>query len=81
MITNMLWPFKLKMAVDCLNIFMGNHEGISLKKVFSGVHTDLDFHDVHVFKCPVFILCQRLQSGIGGPLKWDPWECVGIYLG
>jgi hypothetical protein len=77
----MLWPFALKMAADRLNTFMENNEGLSPNEVLSGVRADLDFRDFHVFGCPVFVLDQRLQSGIGGPPKWDPRARVGIYLG
>ena len=81
MITIMLWPFSLKMATDRLNNFMKNNEGLSPNDVLSGVRADLYFRDFHVFRCPVFVLDQCLQIGIGGPLKWDPRAHVGIYLG
>ena len=81
MITNMQWPFSLKMAADWLNTFMENNEGLSPNGFLSGVRADLDFQGFQVFGCPVFVLDDCLQSGIEGPPKWDPRARVGIYLG
>ena len=77
----MLWPFALKMEADRLNTFMENINGISPNEVLSGVRADLDFRDFHVFGCPVFVLDQRLQIGIGGSPKWDPRARVGFFWG
>ena len=37
--------------------------------------------DFHKFGCPVYILDAKLKNvGGGGPPKWDPRACIGIYL-
>ena len=81
MITNMLWPFALKMAAERLNNFTENAEGLSPQEVLSGCKNEIDIRDFHTFGCPVFVLDHRLQGGLGGPPKWDPRARVGIYLG
>ena len=81
MITNMLWPFALKMTADWLNTFMENNEGLSPNEVLSGIWAELDSRGFQVFGCPVFVLDHCLQNGIEGILKWDPRARVGIYLG
>ena len=81
MITNMLWPFALKIATERLNYFSENKDGLSPQEVLAGVRTTIDIRDFHTFGCPTFVLDHRLQGGVGGPPKWDPRARVGIYLG
>ena len=72
MITNMFWPFALKLAAERLNYFTENADGLSPQEVLSGCKAETDIRDFHTFGCPVFVLDHRLQGGLGGPPKWDP---------
>ena len=81
MITTMLWPFALKCAADRLNKFSQNKDGFSPEELLCNMRYDINVGDRHTFGCPVFVLDHRLQGGPGGPPKWDPRACVGIYLG
>jgi hypothetical protein len=79
-ITEDLWPFALKMAVDVHNATPGI-SGLSPDKIFSGHKTSrCRLKDFHPFGCPVFVLEASLQNGHKIP-KWKPRSRMGVYLG
>jgi hypothetical protein len=81
-ITTMLWPFALKEAAFRLNRLSLRTNGRSCEATFFNIDKDLfDTSTLHVFGSPCFVLDSRLQSGIAGPLKWEPRSQLGIYLG
>ncbi len=62
-ITEDLWPFALKMAVDVHNATPGI-SGLSPDEMFSGQKsTKSRLNDFHPFGCPVFVLEASLQNG------------------
>ena len=62
-ITEDLWPFALKMAVDVHNATPGS-SGLSPDEIFSGHKTTrCRLRDFHPFGCPVFVLEASLQNG------------------
>jgi hypothetical protein len=66
-----LWPFALKLAVDIHNSTPGI-SGLSPDEIFSGnKSTKSKFKDFHSFGCPVFVLEASLQGGHRIP-KWKP---------
>ena len=79
----MFWPFDLVEATDRMNNLHVDMHGQTPEMKFSktiDLYTRLNHF--HTFGCPVYILDARLQSvGGGGPPKWDPRACPGIYLG
>lgn len=79
-ITEDLWPFALKMAVDVHNA-TPNSSGLSPDESFSGHKTTrCRLKDFHPFGCPVFVLEASLQNGHKIP-KWKPRSRMGVYLG
>jgi len=75
-----LWPFALKLAVDIHNSTPGL-SGLSPDEIFSGhKSTNSKFKDFHPFGCPVFVLKASLQDGHRIP-KWKPRSRMAIYLG
>jgi len=79
-ISEELWPFALKLAVDIHNSTPGV-SGLSPDEIFSGhKSTKPCFPDYHPFGCPVFVLEASLQDGHCIP-KWKPRSRMAIYLG
>jgi hypothetical protein len=79
-ISEELWPFALKLAVDVHNSTPGV-SGLSPDEIFSGrKSTKPRFPDLHPFGCPVFVLEASLQDGHCIP-KWKPRSRMAIYLG
>jgi len=79
-ITEDLWPFVLKLAVDIHNSTPGS-SGLSPGEVFSGQKSTKNrLADFHVFRCPVFVLEASLQDGHKLP-KWKPRSRMAVYLG
>jgi len=75
-----LWPFALKLAVDIHNS-TPTISGLSPDEIFSGQKsTASKFKDFHPFGCPVFVLEASLQDGHRIP-KWKPRSRMAIYLG
>ncbi len=75
-----LWPFALKMAVDVHNATPGP-SGLSPDEIFSGHKSSRNrLKDFHPFGCPVFVLEASLQNGHKVP-KWKPRSRMAIYLG
>ncbi len=63
----------------CLSL---RSDGRSCEATFFNVDKDLfDPTTFHVFGSLCFVLDSRLQSGIAGPLKWEPRSRLGIYVG
>jgi hypothetical protein len=62
-ITEDLWPFALKLAVDIHNSTPGP-SGLSPDEIFSGQKSTKNrLADFHTFGCPVFVLEASLQDG------------------
>jgi hypothetical protein len=79
-ISDELWPFALKMAVDVHNTTPGS-SGLSPTEIFSGQKSSrCRLRDFHPFGCPVFVLEASLQNGHKIP-KWKPRSRMAIYLG
>jgi len=79
-ISDELWPFALKMAVDVHNSTPGS-SGLSPTEIFSGQKSSrCRLRDFHPFGCPVFVLEASLQNGHKIP-KWKPRSRMAIYLG
>jgi transposase InsO family protein len=79
-ITEDLWPFALKLAVDIHNS-APTISGLSPDEIFSGhKSTKNRFRDYHPFGCPVFVLEASLQDG-HRIAKGKPRSRMGIYLG
>jgi len=79
-ITEDLWPFALKLAVDIHNSTPGT-SGLSPDEIFSGQKcTRNRLADFHTFGCPVFVLEASLQDGHKLP-KWKPRSRMAVYLG
>jgi hypothetical protein len=79
-ITEDLWPFALKLAVDIYNSIPVT-SGLSPDEIFSSQKsTKSRLRDFHPFGCPVFVLEASLQDGHRIP-KWKPRSRMGIYLG
>jgi hypothetical protein len=79
-ITEDLWPFDLKLAVDIHNSTPTLID-LSPDEIFGGQKsTKNNFRDLHPFGCPVFVLEASLQDGHRIP-KWKPRSRMGIYLG
>ena len=69
-ITQDLWTFALKLAVDVHNNTPGV-SGLSPIDIFSGSFEKNRHLDFHPFGCPVFVLEASLQNGHKIP-KWKP---------
>ena len=80
-ITQVLWPFALKMACDNYNNFHLNNDGKSPIERLTGCSHSFQFQDFHTWGCPVYVLDSRLQSGIKGVPKWEPRSRLGIFVG
>ena len=79
-ITESLWPFALKLAVDVHNATPGDTD-LSPDEIFSGVKSSrCRLKDFHPFGCPVFVLEASLQNGSKIP-KWKPRSRMAVYLG
>ena len=77
-----MWPYTLKEATYWLNRLSLCSDGCSYKAAFFNVDKDLfNLTTFHIFGSPCFVLDSRLQSGIAGPLKWEPRSRLGIYVG
>jgi hypothetical protein len=75
-----LWPFAMKLAVDIHNSTPGI-SGLSPDEIFSGnKSTKSKFKDFHSFGGPVFVLEASLQDGHRIP-KWKLRSRMAIYLG
>jgi len=79
-ISDELWPFALKLAIDIHNSTPGP-SNLSPNEIFSRhKSTKNRFWDLHPFCCPVFVLEASLQDGHHIP-KWKPCSRIVIYLG
>ena len=79
----MFWPFALVAAADRMkNLHVDMHGQTPEMKFLKTIGSSTRLSHFHMFGCPVYILDARLQSvGGGGPPKWDPRSCLGIYIG
>jgi hypothetical protein len=78
-ITQDLWTFALKLAVDVHNHTLGISSS-SPTRIFSGIRDKNRLQDFHLFGCPVFVLEASLQNG-HKISKWQPRSKMGVYLG
>ena len=80
-ITTILWPFAFQEAIWRDNTMKIGNDGKTLLERLSGTTQRISMDNLHTWGCPVYVLDARLQSGKGGPPKWDPRSCLGIYVG
>jgi hypothetical protein len=59
-ITETLWPFALKLAVDIHNKTPGPSD-MTPEEIFTGIKQRNKFLDFHPFGCPIFVLDPSLQ--------------------
>ena len=78
-ITQDLWPFALKLAVDVHNNTPGP-SGLTPTEIFCGAKDRNRLADFHPFGCPVFVLEASLRQGHKLP-KWQPRSRMAVYLG
>jgi transposase InsO family protein len=79
-ITEDLWPFALKLAVDIHNSTPGS-SGLSPDEIFTGQKSNKNrLADFHTFGCPVFVLEASLQDSHKLP-KWKSRPRMAVYLG
>ena len=78
--TTNLWPFGLKLAMDTHNHLFFNEQGQSPISIVAGVEEEIQILDYHPFGCPVFVLDEKNQSGLGGTPKWDPKLRAGVCI-
>ena len=79
----MLWPFALVTYSDTMNYIHADMNGKTpnMKFLDTGGSTTRIIN-FHTFGCPVYILDDLLKPVAGGcTTKWDPPDCLGIYLG
>ena len=81
-ITIMIWPFALVASADRMNNLHVEMNGKTPERQISDtIESTTRLSNFHTFGYPVYILDASLQSvGGGGPPKWDPQACLGIYL-
>ena len=79
LITETLWPYALRLAVDLHNHTPGV-SGLTPEEIFTGIKHRNRLADFHSFGCPIFVLDPTLQQGHKIP-RWKPRSRVGIYLG
>jgi hypothetical protein len=77
-ITVLLWPYALKLAIDIHNATPGS-SGLSPAEIFAGTKDRNRLADFHAFGCQVFVLEARLQAGHKIPM-WEPRSRMAIYL-
>jgi len=80
-ISSILWPFALATVIDLHNNLHLNEGGLSPLEILSGFKQEIEPSDCHTWRCPVFVLDEKNQSGSIGPPKWEPRSRAGIYLG
>ena len=66
------WPFSLKMANDAINESpsLQNKDVHSPLQIFSNIEVQPNTKHWIPFGCPVYVLDDSLQSGIGVHNKW-----------
>jgi hypothetical protein len=69
-ISDTLWPYALRLAVDLHNSTPTN-SGFTPKEIFTGLKGRNSLPDFHPFGCPIFILEPSLQQGHKIP-RWKP---------
>ena len=60
---------------------MGIAQRHSPEEKLSGISVKQTLKNEQSLFCPVYVLDRRLQGGIGGIPKWNPWSRSGVYLG
>ncbi len=78
-ITETLWPYALRLAVDLHNSTPGV-SGLTPEEIFTGSKQRNRLGDFHPFGCPIFVLDPSLQQGYKVP-RWKPRSRIGVYLG
>jgi len=78
-ITETLWLFALKLAVDIHNKTPGPSD-MTLEEIFTDIKQRNKFLDSHPFGCPIFVLDPSLQQGHNIP-RWKPRSRMGIFVG
>ena len=79
-ITNNLWPYALRHAVDIANMLPNKSDGTTPQQRFSSSYIQEPIKNHHMFGAPVYALNSRLQNQKSIP-KWDARSRLGVYLG
>lgn len=76
-----LWPMAVKYAAHVYNRMPHVDSGLCPIDTFSRQRwKQTQFHDMHVWGCPVYVLDKRIADGIKIP-KWSPRSNRFIYMG
>ena len=78
-----LWPFALEHAVYVWNNMPRQDSKKTPWELFTGNNREnySYLNKLHVWGCPVYVLDEPLQPGLGGKPKWSERSHVGAYLG
>ena len=63
------------MIYEVLKPIISNHQQSQSSAIISNWTVE-----IHPFGCPVCVLASEIASGKSMP-RWDPWACLGCYLG
>jgi hypothetical protein len=75
------WPQAIDYALWVFNRLPNLTNGLSPNELWSSCGApNEEFHQSHVFGCPVYVLDATLQDGHKLP-KWAPWAHLGVFLG
>ncbi len=75
-----LWPYAMRTANAVLNTASFPKDGRSPTELFTGVPVTPNSTHAHTFRCPAYVLDNRMQAGHKIP-KWAERSRVGVYLG
>jgi len=81
MVSVALWPMAFAHTCRRYNELDFEDQGVTPLERFSGVRKDIDPSIYHTWGSPIYVLDDRLQSGLGSAPKWDPRSRLGVYLG
>ncbi len=77
------WPQAIEYSLWVFNRMPSMHNGLPPNEIWSSCHAPTkEFHQAHVFGCPLYILVldATLQDGHKIP-KWSPRARLGVFLG
>ena len=77
----LLWPLSLLAATDRYTRLHLNTANQSPLEIFTNTDKEIIPVNYHKWVCPVFILRDDNQSGLGRTPKWEPCGRTGVYLG
>ncbi len=83
MIDTMFWLFAFKAAAERHNCLSFNKDGGTPISILHGVtYETITVKSFHTLFCLVYVLDSHVQSAGGAcPPKWEPCNCISVYLG